>query len=162
MATDKDTPSLVLPTLKDVMNRPVSATEVYYLLERFATFFIWDFYNFEQPAKVGLLESPTISPHFNVWDMGSCIVGAPKDLYSHARTLRDALVTAEAMAEIVYMRDWTVEFSGFDKMSHAAWGKLQDLGDLNDKHIEVMHFSPTVKDVKLCALRAESKQHRGM
>ena len=69
---------------------------------------------------IKLLQLKGISQHYNIYDCGSCLIGAPKDLFSHARTLEDALQTARVMAREAYQRKWTVEFVGFDKMARAA------------------------------------------
>ena len=100
------------------------------------------------------------SPHYNVYDRGSCLVACPKDLFSHVRTIDDGLQTARAMAREVYKRDWTIELAGLDKMSRAAWVEIQHLGDLNGKRLEVINFIPTPDDVKVYSAQALEKSMR--
>lgn len=146
---------LPLPDLTELMNRPLTHDDIYYLLKRFATLKIWDVYNLDPPSEPKPLDLPGASNHYHVYDRGCYIVGAPKDLFSYERTLEDALLTAKAMANEVYKRAWTVEFTGFGKMARASWVELQILSDKNDKPIEIIHYNPTSKDILL--YEAESK-----
>lgn len=145
-AVGKGQPLPEMPDLKTLFNWPITPFDIYYLLERFAYLTIWDAYNPDAPSKAKLLTLKTASVHYNVFDRGSCIVGAPKDLFSSARTPRDALITARAMAEEVHNRGWTIEFSGFDKMVRAAWVKLQVLGKQKGKYIEILHYAAPPED----------------
>lgn len=145
-AVGKDQPVPVMPDLGNIYNWPVTAYDLYYLLERFAYLTIWDSNNAAPAGKPKLLNLPGVSAHFNVFDRGSCIVGAPKDLYTYARTPHDALVTARAMADEVHKRGWTIEFSGFDKMARIAWVRLQVLGKQHGKYTQVLHFMASLDD----------------
>jgi hypothetical protein len=133
----------------DPMTRDISPTEIYYLLQRWATVAIWDVYNLEPAGEKTLITLPGASPHYNIYDRGSCIVGAPKELFSYNRNLEDGLMTARAMADEVYRRGWTVELAGFNKLVRAAWVELQANGKKSGKYIEVLHFTPTLNDLKL-------------
>ncbi len=141
--------NLPLPELTEILNRPITAIEIYYLLQRFATLTIWDVYNLDYPGEKQALNLEGISKHYQVYDRGCCIVGTPKQLFSHERTLEDALQTARVMAREVYKRGWVIEFAGFDKMVRAAWVELQLLGDKHNKQLEVLHFSPSNRDVQI-------------
>lgn len=77
-ALGKDLP---LPDMGDVLNRPVTALEVYYLLQRWATITIWDVYNLDEPGEKIPLGLSDASEHYHVYDRGSCLVAAPKDLF---------------------------------------------------------------------------------
>ncbi|MDR3491519.1 MAG: hypothetical protein P4M12_05655 [Gammaproteobacteria bacterium] len=149
--------NLPLPDLADIVNRPVTSAEVYYLLQRFAVLTIWDIYNLEPAGEKTLLTLKGASEHYNVYDRGSCLVAAPKDLFSHERTLEDALKTARAMAGEVYKRGWTIEFSGFNKMARAAWVEVQILGDKHGKPLEVLHYDATSEDIRVYAAQAQSR-----
>jgi hypothetical protein len=153
-ALGKDLP---LPEMKEILNRPITKVELYYLLQRFATLTIWDVYNLDYPHEKRILQLDGVSKHYEVYDRGSCIVGAPKDLFSHERTPEDILQTAKAMAREVYKRGWVIEFAGFEKMVRGAWVELQLLGNKNGKHLEILHFSPTDQDVKIYSAEAEAK-----
>jgi len=139
------------PNFADALNRPITPAELYYLLQRFASLSIWDVYNLEHANEKVLLTLPDSSPHYNIYDRGSCLVGAPKDLFSTQRTLADALLTAKVMAREVFKRGWTIEFSGFNKMARAAWVELQVLGNQNNKQIEILHYIQGPNDQKLFA-----------
>lgn len=145
---------LAIPELEEIFTRPISANDIYYLLQRFATLTIWDVYNLEPAAEKKIITVPGSSPHYNIYDRGSCIIGAPKDLFSHERTLEDALQTARAMASEVYKRGWVIEFAGFDKMARAAWIEIQLLGDKHGKVLEVLHYTPTEADIKIYTSRS--------
>jgi hypothetical protein len=140
---------LPIPDLNELYNRPISAQEIYYLLERWGLLTIWDAFNLEPPGEKQLLDLEGASEHYNVYDRGSCLVATPKDLYDHERTLRDGLMTARAMAREVYERDWTIQMVGFEKLVRATWVEIQHLGDKNGRRLEVIGFSPSPDDVKL-------------
>lgn len=150
------TQNLPLPELTDFLNRPITIVEIYYLLERFATLTIWDVYNLDMPGDKHLLQLEGSSPHYHVYDRGSCLVAAPKDLFSHERTLEDALQTARAMAREVHTRSWTVELSGFNKMSRATWIELQLLAAKTGKSIDVMRYTPSQEDLNIYAARVNA------
>ncbi len=141
--------NLPLPELNELLNRPITITEIYYLLQRFATLTIWDVYNLDSPDEKRILQLEGMNKYYDIYDRGCCIVGAPKDLFSHERTLEDALQTARAMAKEVYKRGWVIEFAGFDKMVRSAWVELQLLGDKYGKRLEVLHFSPSLRDLQI-------------
>jgi len=152
-AVGKDLPAPDL--FNEMSNRPITAVEIYYLLQRFATLTIWDAYNLEVPGEKNLLTLEDSSPHYEIYDRGSCLVGAPKDLYSHERTLEDALKTARAMAREAYRRGWTVQLAGFEKMARATWIEFQHLGDKHGKTIEILHYSPSPEDVRIYSSQAK-------
>ncbi len=149
--------NLPIPELADMYNLPVTPLDVYYLLERWGTITIWDAYNLEAPDVKTPLALDGMSEHFHVYDCGSCIIGVPKNLYSHERTLEDGLKTARAMAREVYQRQWAVDLSGFDKYTRAAWIEIQLLGDKYAKKLEVINFHPTLEDMHLYSVEATSK-----
>jgi len=151
-ALGKDLPP---PEMKNILNRPITATEIYYLLQRFATITIWDVYNLDYPGEKSALQLEGMSKHYQIYDRGCCIVGCPKDLFSHERTLEDALQTAKAMAREVYKRGWVIELAGFDKMLRAAWVELQILGDKHGKPLEILHYAPSAED--FLVYQSESK-----
>lgn len=150
--------NLPIPDLADIYNLPITPLDIYYLLERWGIITIWDVYNLEPPGDKVLLTLEGVSEHFNVYDCGSCIIGTPKDLYSHERTLEDGLRTARAMAREVYQRHWTVELSGFDKFTRAAWVEIQLLGDQHGRQLEVINFNPTLEDVHLYSVEASNNK----
>lgn len=152
-ALGKDLP---LPNLGDILDRPITPIEIYYLLQRFAVLTIWDVYNLDSPAEKTLLKLEGVNPHYQIFDRGSCLVAAPISLYSHERTLADALQASKIMAQEVYKRGWTIEFAGFNKMVRAAWIELQNLAVLNGKSLEILHYTPSSEDVKVYEAQAKS------
>lgn len=150
--------NLPVPDLGDILDRPVTALDIYYLLERWAMLTIWDAFNLDPAGEKHLLVLEGASPHYNVYDRGSCLVASPKDLFSHERTLEDALQTARAMAREVYDRGWTIELAGFDKMTRAAWVEIQHLGDKHGKQLDIINFSPNPDDIKIYSIQALEKR----
>ncbi|MCD6039199.1 MAG: hypothetical protein K0S27_599 [Gammaproteobacteria bacterium] len=155
-ALEQDLP---LPDMSQLGDRPLTLVEIYYLMERFATLTIWDVNNLETVGNKIALQLADCSPHFQVYDRGSCLVGAPKDLFSHARTLEDALQTAKAMIREVYKRGWAVELTGFNKMVRAAWVEAQILIHKYGNPLEILHYEPTEADTKL--YQAQEKAQPG-
>ena len=151
---------VAIPAMKGAVEgaieRPVTPIEIYYLLQRFGSMTIWDVYNLESPGEKVLLSLPDTNKFYNIYDRGSCIVGAPKSLFSLERTLGDAIDTAKVMAREVYKRGWTIEFGGFNKMVRAAWIELQVLQDLNGKKMEIMHYTPSQRDLNIYTAQAEA------
>ena len=121
-------------------DRPITPDEIYYLLQRWATLTVWDIYNLDSRADKKLLQLEGASKHYNIYDCGSCLIAAPKDLFTYQRTLADALQTARVVAREVYKRGWAIEMEGFDKMMKAAGDELKDLGDKHGKHLEIVHY----------------------
>lgn len=148
--------NLPLPDIGDIVDRPLSAIEIYYLMERFASLTIWNVYNLDSPSEKKLLTLAGCSPHYAIYDCGSCIIGAPKELFSHVRTLEDALQTARVMAKEAFDRNWTIEFGGFNKMARASWVELQLLADKYGKQIDVLHYTPSNQDVSLYQTQAKT------
>ena len=96
--------NMPLPEISALFDRPITNVEIFYLLQRFATLTIWDVYNLEPAGEKVLLTLPEASQHFDIYDRGSCLVGSPKSLFSHERTMADTLQTARVMAREVYRR----------------------------------------------------------
>ncbi|MES2204134.1 MAG: hypothetical protein V4496_02835 [Pseudomonadota bacterium] len=136
-----------IPELKELMDRPISHQEIYYLLSRISYFVIWDANN---SAPAGVLQALALkgaSEMFNVYDRGSCIVATPKQLFDHNRTLKHGVETAQAMANEVFQRGWRVEFGGFDKMVRAAWVEFELLSQKFGKPVSYSYFNPSSQDV---------------
>lgn len=147
---------LPIPDLGELYDRPISALEIYHLLERWGILKIWDAYNLDPPGPMKELNLSGASPHYHVYDRGSHIIAVPKDLFSHERTLEDGLITAQAMAREVFERQWTIELAGFDKFTRACWVELQHLGDRDKlgRHVDVINYDPSPDDVKLYSSQA--------
>lgn len=135
--------------LAELYGRPITIVDIYYLLQQYATLTIWDAYNLEPPGNKTPITLQNASPHYAIYDRGSCLIGVPKDLFSHERTLEDALQTSRAMADEVYKRGWVIQLAGFDKMMRAAWVELQYLGEKHSKNLEILYFTPTANDLKI-------------
>lgn len=151
-----------VPDLSELYDRPVTPLDIYYLLERWGTLTIWDAYNLDPPSDKILLTLEGASPHYNVYDRGSCLVATPKDLFSSERTLEDSLQTARAMTRECYARGWTIQMSGFYKMMRATWVEVQQLIDQQGKPMEIINFTPAIEDVQLYHRKTASGPKRGM
>lgn len=141
--------NLPIPELSDMYAREITAADIYYLLQRWGVIIIWDAFNLEPAAGKTLLTLPNASPHYHVYDRGSCLVGAPVDLYSYDRTIEDGLQTARAMAAEVYKRNWTIEMAGVDKFTRAVWIEMQHLADQYGRKLEIINYTPSESDIKL-------------
>jgi len=140
---------LPMPELAELLDRPITALDISYLLDRWGVLTIWDAFNLEPPGGKTILTLAGVSQYYNVYDRGSCLIGCPKDLFNHERTIQDGLVTARAMAQEVYKRGWTVEIAGILKMSQAAWVEIQHLGDKHGKRLEVINYTPSPDELRL-------------
>lgn len=145
-----------IPEFAELYTRPITDVEIYHLLQRYATFTIWDAYNLDAPGEKIELKLEGMSPHYVAYDRGSCIICAPRDLFTYERTLEDGLQSARAVAREVYKRDWVIEFAGFDKLIRAAWVELQLLGEKHGKMLEILHYEPSADDMRIYTARAKS------
>jgi hypothetical protein len=150
-----------VPEFEELFQHQLTAVEIYYLMQRFATLTIYDVYNLDAPGDPVLLTLPGASPHYRIYDRGSCLVGAPTDLFSHERTLLDALITAKVMAREVYKRNWTIELLGFQKMMRATWVEMQVLGKKHGNFLDILHYTPTANDLKLSETEFETNLSLG-
>lgn len=148
---------LPLPDIGSLYEGPISVLDVYYLLERWATLTIWDALNLDPMGEKVPLLLEGASKHYHIYDRGSAIVATPKDLFSHERTLEDALQTARAMAREVYKRGWIIEFAGFEKMERAAWVEIQHLEDKFGKKLEILHYDPSFKELRIYTEEAKEQ-----
>ena len=146
LALEQNMPS---PDIADLLARAVTPSDVYYLLERWATLTIYDAFNLDAPGEKKLMVLEGASEHFLTYDRGSCLVACPKDLFSCERTLADGIHTAEALAREAYKRNWTVELIGFEKLTRAAWVEIQYLSDVNNRKMEILNYEPSDHDMKL-------------
>lgn len=153
--------NLPIPDLSELFERDITPLDLYYLLERWGIVTMWDAFNLEAPGEKVLLKLEGASPHYNVYDRGSCLVMAPKDLYSYERTIADGLQTARAMAREVYRRNWTIEMAGFDKMMRAAWVEIQHLNDQHGKNLEIINYRPSDEDLKVYTAQAREQGYKG-
>lgn len=142
---------LPAPDLSEIYSRAVSVMDVYFLLERWSTLIIWNATDLSPPGKPVLVKVQGVGEHYNIYDRGSCLVSTPKDLFSHERTLGDALQAARALAGEVYKREWVIEFAGFEKMVRAAWVELQHLEDKHGKKIQILRYDPGFKELRIYA-----------
>lgn len=140
---------LPIPALSEMMERPITAQDISYLLDRWGVLTIWDAFNLEPPGEKKLLTLQGASAHYNIFDRGSCLIGCPKDLFNHERTILDSINTAKAMGREVYQRGWTIELAGIAKMTQAAWMEIQLLGDQHGKRLEIINYSPTPEEMRL-------------
>jgi len=153
---------LPIPDLGELIDRPITALDIYYLLERWGALKIWDAYNLDPPGEPKQITLQGASKHYSVYDRGSCIVAVPKDLFSHERTIEDGLQTARAMAREVYDRKWTVELVGFEKLTRAAWIEIQHLGDKFGQKLDVINYDPSTNDIRLYSSQAAELSLKNM
>jgi hypothetical protein len=141
---------LPIPDFAELQDQPITAVDIYYLLERWGILIIWNAFDLEAPSEKRLLNLEGTSAHYNIFDCGSCLIAAPKDLYSHERTIKDGLITARVMAREVFNRNWaTIELVGLNKLTRSAWVEVQLLGDQHGRRLEVINYNPTGQDAKV-------------
>lgn len=145
-AVDKNLP---IPDISELLNRDITALEIYYLLERWSMLKIWDAFNLDSPGDLVPLELEDASPHYVIYDRGSCLVAAPKDLFSHERTSEDAFNTARALAREAFKRGWTMDLVGIDKLTRVVWAEVQLLNQIYGRHIEIVNYTVTDQDIKV-------------
>ena len=92
---EKFAKKLELPDLDALLSRKVSASEVYYLLGRFATLVIWNSDDLTPANEGKLIEIEGSSDHYSVYDFDIALVASPKELYNGDRCLNDSLLTAK-------------------------------------------------------------------
>lgn len=144
-------------SLEEIINRPISRSDIYYLLQRFATFTVWNADDLRLASEGKLVNVAGVSNEFNVYDFEVCLVATPKDLYSHERTLSDALQTARAMVREAHHRLWHVEFGGFDRMANVAWYEVKNLNAKAKHQMEIRNYQPTEIKQALNVVQAASK-----
>lgn len=125
-----------------IIERPISKNDIFYLLERYASFTVWNADDLRLADKGKPITIPGASQHFLIFDFEVCIVATPKDLYSFKRTLSDATQTARAMIKEAYKRKWHVEFGGYDRMANAAWYEARQLNLSGEHQMEVRNYEP--------------------
>jgi len=138
IATNTDLPD----DFADILNRPISKTDIYHLLERFASFIVWNADD-RRLAKGGKkIRIRDVSDKFDIYDFDVCLVATPKDLFANNRGLGDALETARGMVKEAHRRRWQVEFGGFDKMAVAGWEQAQSLNQSSRHKMTVKNYEP--------------------
>lgn len=145
-AVDKNLP---IPDLSELLNRDISPVEIYYLLERWSMLKIWDAFNLDAPGPLTPITLEGASEHYAIYDRGSCLVAAPKDLFSHERTTEDAFMTARALAKEAFTRGWTMDLVGIDKLTRTAWAEVQRLNQLYGRNTEVVNYIVGDQDLRL-------------
>lgn len=146
--------NLPIPELGALLERPITPLDINYILERWGILIVWDAFNLDPPGTKIPLTLEGASQHYNVFDRGSCIIAAPKDLYTYNRTLLDSLQTARAVAKEVFNRGWTIEMAGYFKLTRATWVEIQHLNDQYGKSLEIINYSPRPEDIKLYTTQA--------
>lgn len=140
---------LPIPDIASLTSLPITALDIYYILEHWGTLTIWDAFNLDPPSEKKALHLEGMSEHYNIYDRGSSLIMAPKNLFSQERTINDGIKTAKAMAREIYSRGWTIEMAGLDKWTHAAWVEFQHLGDKNKKPIEIINYTPSDGEMRV-------------
>lgn len=140
----------VIPEIQTIFDRPVTSTEMYYMLERFAHIVLWDIDNLDKPGELrSIFLGGASHEHFFIYDRGSCLEATPKKLFDHARSLQHGIDTAKAIAREAFARGWRVEFGGFDKMVRAAWVEMQCLAQKHQRGEHDTYYFPSAQDIEL-------------
>jgi Putative Ig domain len=145
-----------IPDMSELLGREITEAEIQYLLERWASLTIYDAYNLDTPGVKNEIQLEGASEHYATYDRGCCLVAAPKDLFSHERTLADAIQTVQALAREAIRRDWVVELVGHAKLTRAAWVEIQAIAEQMNKNIDVLNYQPTSNDMRLYQERSRN------
>lgn len=154
--------NLPIPEISDLLGREVTPIEIYYLLERWATIKIYNVADLSAPGAKQELKLEGMSDLYVAYDRGSCLVAAPKDIFSHGHTLADGIKAAQALAREAYKREWAVELIGFDKLTRAAWIEIQHLIEQHKKPMDVMNYEPTTHDLQVYRQQADERILKSM
>lgn len=130
----------------EFVERPITKQDVYHLLERYASFTLWNADDMRLAENGNRIKINGSSDKFQVFDFDVCLVATPKDLFDSQRTLQDALVTARAMTREVHRRRWNVEFGGFDRMAYAGWLEVQTLNSKSRHKMTIKNYTPPGMD----------------
>ena len=130
----------------EFVERPISKLDVYHLVERFASFTIWNADDRSIAGEGRQIRIRESNDKFLIYDFEVCIVATPKDLFAGDRTLGDAVDTGRAMVREAHRRRWHVEFGGFDKMATQAWHEVQKLNNRSRHKMEIKNYTPTGVD----------------
>lgn len=126
----------------EFVDRPISKLDVYHLVERFATFTVWNADDRQLATTGKAIKVREGNDKFTVYDFDVCLVSTPKDLFADNRTLKDAYQTARSMVREAHRRRWHVEFGGFDKMANMAWADVQELNARSRHKMEIRNYTP--------------------
>ncbi|OGT07243.1 MAG: hypothetical protein A2103_03925 [Gammaproteobacteria bacterium GWF2_41_13] len=150
--------NLDLPDLETLLTRKITKSELYYLLERFATFTVWNSDDLRLAIDGKMIELDGASPLFQIYDFEVALVASPKDLYATNRTLADCVQTARAMIQEAHRRKWNVELTGYDKMIRAAGIEAARLNKLMaDYTMEIENYELTGADFEILNYTLKSK-----
>lgn len=137
------------PDLKALYEQPPSPLFAHYFSQRFGTLTIYDAFNLEPAAPKVPLQLEGASEHYHVFDRGSSLIMGPKNLFSHQRTLKDGIQTAQALATEVFIRGWTMELVGIHSFCLAAYVMLRLLGDQYGRAPEIINYNATLREMSL-------------
>lgn len=126
----------------ELLDRPITKLDVYHLVERFASFTVWNADDLALAKTGRKIKIRDVSEKYQVYDFDVCLVATPKDLYASDRSLTHALHTAKAMVREAHRRRWHVEFGGFDKMAMAAWYEVNNLNSRSRHKMAVRNYTP--------------------
>jgi len=117
-----------------MIDLPIRAVDIFNLLRRFATLTIWDAFNVtDEPAPVKPIWQ---NEHYIVYDRGSCLVVAPKKLFSHDRNLTHAFEAVVVAMQEAQKRGWVTELSGFPALIEFAAVEARKL------NTKVLRYTP--------------------
>jgi hypothetical protein len=138
-----------LDDIKDPRNLetwPVQKDDIRYLLDRFGWLIFWNADDLSPPGELQPIELDNSSPHYLIYDRGSCLVATPAELFSDERAHHDCLNTACAMIDETARREWTVQMAGPASALRIAWMHAQFIPD---NQMQFLGFSPDATLIRL-------------
>lgn len=126
----------------ELLERPVTKADIYHLIERYASFTVWNSDDMRLAKEGRKIKIRDVSDKYQIYDFDVCLVASPKDLLADDRSLKDALDTARGMVREVHRRRWNIELGGFDKMAMAAWYEVRELNDRSRHQMNIKNYTP--------------------
>lgn len=165
------------PDLGLLLSKGVTASQIYYLYERFATMMVWrssdggrgarQFFSFdgglpllsERGTKIRL---PNDSGKFCIFDHEDCFLITPQNIWDHQRGSNDAVLVSRAVAREIVRRSWSkISVSGLDTMIDALSVEIISQQNLDPKiKIDIENYQVDDHLKKLVRLR-ESQFSQG-
>ena len=129
----------------DIMTRPITKKEFYYLMMRMAYLRVWragaiDINEDEARGGGKALDIDGVSEHYRVLDFDACIVLSPRELYSEMRTYGHGVESMRALMKYVHQLGWDVELTGYTGLVRAAWYEVEKLNLMSEHQITVTNY----------------------
>ena len=116
-----------------------------YFLKHMSPLIVWNADDVTPESKLEVLDVPKLNQHFHIFDRGSSLVLAPKDLFSHIRTLNDTLSAVKSLVDMIRKKGWSkIEMAGFEILTRMFWVHNEVANALSSGlRVEITHYEPS-------------------